>query len=70
MVWWQATLLAGSFAFIGFGNFLSFVFAVDVGWLTVITDSYKLYGMIVLTVLLCMWVWQTATDAPASPSLG
>ena len=70
MIWWQATLLAGSFAFIGFGNFLSFVFAVDVGWLTVITDSYKLYGMIVLTALLCVWVWQTAPDAPERPSLG
>ena len=70
MIWWQATLLAGSFAFIGFGNFLSFVFAVDVGWVTVITDSYKLYGMIGLTALLCVWVWQTAPDASERHSLG
>lgn len=70
VVWWQATVLAGSFAFIGFGNFLSFVFAVDVGWLTVLIDSYKLYGMLGLTLLMCVWVWQTAADSHETPISG
>lgn len=61
MPWHQASIVAASFAVIGFGNFLSFVFALDVGWVSVLTDSYKLYGMLALTAVLCVWVWHTPT---------
>jgi len=55
----QTSILAASFALIGFGNFLSFVFRLDVGFVATIIDSYKLYAM--LALLLTMWwlVWRT-----------
>lgn len=61
--WLHACLVASSFALIGFGNFLSFIFDINVGWVTLITDSYKLYGMVMLTAVLCVWAWRDAKAA-------
>jgi hypothetical protein len=53
------SVLAASFASIGFGNFLSFVFRLDVGIVATIIDSYKLYGMLALLGMMWFLVWQT-----------
>jgi len=54
----RVSILAASFALIGFGNFLSFVFRLDVGVVATIIDSYKLYGMLALLVMMWVLVWQ------------
>lgn len=54
----RISILAMSFALIGFGNFLSFVFRLDVGLVATIIDSYKLYGMLALLVMMWVLVWQ------------
>jgi hypothetical protein len=54
----RISILAMSFALIGFGNFLSFVFRLDVGVVATIIDSYKLYGMLALLVMMWVLVWQ------------
>jgi hypothetical protein len=54
----RMSILAASFAVIGFGNFLSFVFRLDVGVVATIIDSYKLYGMLALLVMMWVLVWQ------------
>lgn len=54
----QTSILAASFALIGFGNFLSFVFRLDVGVVATIIDSYKLYGMLALLVMMWVLIWQ------------
>jgi hypothetical protein len=54
----RVSIFAASFALIGFGNFLSFVFRLDVGMVATIIDSYKLYGMLVLLVMMWLLIWQ------------
>lgn len=58
----RMSILAASFAVIGFGNFLSFVFRLDVGLVATIIDSYKLYGMLALLVMMWILVWQERTS--------
>jgi hypothetical protein len=55
----RISILAASFALIGFGNFLSFVFRLDVGVVATIIDSYKLYGMLALLGMMWVLVWHT-----------
>ena len=58
----RVSILAASFALIGFGNFLSFVFRLDVGIVATIIDSYKLYGMLALLGMMWFLVWQERTS--------